>query len=804
MKYSYLFLLLVIISNQAFSQTYSITGKIKDKETGTSLSYANIRVLNSSLGTSSNFEGEYELKLPGGNYRLMASYIGYKTDTITVELKSDLRNADFYLVQTDVALPEIVVLPGENPALEIIRKAIKRKRERNEKIFSFEFEAYTKAVIRTPNEIEAGSNTIDVSIGDEDTLIITGIIENESKGYFQKPDNYKEIISARKQTANFPPSINILTGGRIMQNFYNDEISFLGSYLPGPLANNSLAYYYFYIEETVAIDDKTVYKIHITPDDESDPGFTGSIFILDKTYDLIKVNLNLNEAANPGGIFDTVNVFQQFSSYNQALYMPVDYRLFATANYLNIFRFGFELNTILYDYNINQDIDESIFNKAIITVQPQADEKDSLYWTSTQTIPATEEETKAYDRIDSIKSIPRTFWDDFSILSTKMKIADNFEVTSPLGIYHFNSVEGHAIDYGFFLNNAFERRFNSSLKFSYGFADEKFKTDFYSSYLFGDYRTYELEFNAFRGINILFSESDADQYSELVESISALFFKNSINDYFYSKGFDIKFTGDVFPVLSLSIGYINRTDNNAYNNTDFSFFKKDKKYSVNSPVYETKINAIAAGFGLDFRNFIEDGFFRRRVFSSDSYISFGGNVTFSNSDLLRSGLNFTKYDLNSDARIRTFRNSALSLKTNFVFSDGKVPYQMLYILAGNIDYISRGFTFRTLGYNEVAGDRIAAASLEHNFGSELFRWLGIPGLKDWDILLNTFFNAAYTDISDESRSILVVKQEVFRNPFYEIGFGIGHQLIPLQLEFAWKLNHRDGSNFRIGINSFLN
>ncbi|MDO8550814.1 MAG: DUF5686 family protein, partial [Ignavibacteria bacterium] len=722
----------------------------------------------------------------------------------TVELKSDLRNADFYLVQTDVTLPEIVVLPGENPALEIIRKAIKRKRERNEKIFSYKFEAYTKAVIRTPNEIEAGSNTIDVSIGDEDTLIIAGIIENESKGYFQKPDNYKEIISARKQTVNFPPSINILTGGRIMQNFYNDEISFLGLYLPGPLADNSLDYYYFYIEETVAIDDKTVYKIHITPDDESDPGFTGSIFILDKTYDLIKVNLNLNEAANPGGIFDTVNVFQQFSSYDEALYMPVDYRLFAIANYLNIFRFGFELNTILYDYNINQDIDESIFNKAIITVQPQADEKDSLYWTSTQTIPATEEETKAYDRIDSIKNIPRTFWDDFSILSTRMRLADNFEITTPLGIYHFNSVEGHAIDYGFFLNNAFERRFNSSLKFSYGFADEKFKTDFNGSYLFGDYRTYELEFNAFRGINILFSESDAGQYSELVESISALFFKNSINDYFYSKGFDIKFTGDVFPVLSLSIGYINRTDNNAYNNTDFSFFKKDKKYSVNSPVYETKINAIAAGFGLDFRNFIEDGFFRRRVFSSDSYITFGGNVTFSNSDLLRSGVNFTKYDLNSYARIRTFRNSVLSLKTNFVYSDGKVPYQMLYILAGNIDYISRSFTFRTIGYNEAAGDRIAAASLEHDFGNELFRWLEIPGLKDWDILLNTFFNAAYTDISDESRSILVVKQEVFRNPFYEIGFGIGHQLIPLQLEFAWKLNHRDGSNFRIGINSFIN
>ncbi len=806
MKYLFLLLPLLIISNQTYSQTYSINGKIKDKESGAILNYANVRVLNSSLGTSSNLEGEYEIKLPKGEYQLIASYIGYKTDTISISLKSDLKNTDFKLIQIDVTLPEIVIHPGENPAFEIIRKAIERKNERNEKILSYEFDAYTKGVLRAPEEITGGSNTISINIGDEENkdLIIAGIIENESKGYFQKPDSYKEIITARKQTANFPSSINILTGGRIMQNFYNDEISFLGSYLPGPLANNSLDYYYFYIEETMAIDDKTVYKIYMTPNDESDPGFKGSIFILNGTYDLIKVDLNLNKAANPGGIFDTVNVFQQFSSYDESVYMPVDYRLFATANYLNIFRFGFELNTILYDYNINSDLNEDIFSKAIITVQPEADKKDSLYWTSTQTIPSSKEESESYKRIDSIKSIPRTFWDDFSILSTRMRLADNFEVTAPLGIYHFNSVEGHTIDYGFFLNDAFDRRLNSSLKFSYGFADEKFKTDFNSSYLFGDYRTYELELNIFRRINVLFSESDADQYSELVESISALFFKNSINDYFYSKGFDIKFTGEVFPVLSLSIGYLNRTDKNAYNNTDFSFFANDRRYNVNSPVYETKINAITAGFGLDFRNYIEDGFFRRRVFSSDSYITFEGNVTYSNSDFLKSGLDFTKYELNSYARVRTFRNSILTLKTNIVYSDGKLPYQMLYVLPGNISYLSRSFTFRTLGYNEVVGDRIAAASLEHNFGSELFRWFGIPGLKDWDILLNTFFNAAYTDISNESRYILIVPQKVFRNPFYEIGFGIGHQLIPLQVEFAWKLNHRNGNNFRIAINSFIN
>jgi len=795
--------IVTFFSLNIFPQTFSIRGKIADKETGYALAYANIRVLNSSLGTTSNIEGEYEIKLPAGKHNLVASYIGYKTDTISVDLKSDIKNRNLNLLSTDISLPEVVVLPGENPALGIIRKAIEKKKEREKKITSFEFDAYTKGVVKTTNEITTGSHSIHLNPGGGDTLKIAGIVENESKGYFQKPDNYKEVITARKQTANFPSTINVLTGGRVMQNFYNDEISFLGIYLPGPLADNSLSYYYFYIEGTLAIDDKTVYKIHMSPDNESDPGFTGDIFILDRTFDLIKVDLTLNKAANPGGIFDTVNVFQQFSPYNDSVYMPVDYRIFATANYLNIFRFGFELNTILYDYNINPDINNDIFSKAIVTVKPDADKRDSLYWVSIQTIPNTREETNAYYKIDSVKNIPVTFWDNFSVFSSRIKLSDNFNITGPLGLYHFNSIEGHSLDYGFYLNDVLDRKFTSSLKFSYGFSDKKFKTRFYGSYLFGDYRTYELELNAFNRINLLFGGSEGDLYSQFFESLSELFFKTSINDYYYSKGFDVKLTGEVLPVLKLSLGYMNRTDNNAFNNTDFSFFAKDKKYNINSPIYETKINAITAGFGLDFRDYIEDGYSRRRISFGGSYITFGGDVTYSNSAFLKSNLDFTKYGLWSFTNLRTFRNCVLNLRTDLVYNYGKLPYQMFYPIAGNIDYFSRSYTFRTLNYNEAFGDRVAAFYLEHYFGSEIFRWLSIPGLKDWDVFLDSFLNGVYSDLSGGSKSILAAPQKLFKNPLFEIGFGIGHQLFPFELVFAWRLNHRGENNFRISINSFF-
>lgn len=39
-------------------------------------------------------------------------------------------------------------------------------------------------------------------------------------------------------------------------------------------------------------------------------------------------------------------------------------------------------------------------------------------------------------------------------------------------MYHFSRVEGHALDFGVFVDDAFNRRFNSSLKLSYGFSDK--------------------------------------------------------------------------------------------------------------------------------------------------------------------------------------------------------------------------------------------------------------------------------------------------------------------------------------------
>lgn len=799
MRFFLLFILFFL--KISFSQTFTITGNAVDSRTNEPLPYVNIRVLNTSHGTAANVNGDFELKLKYGEYTLVASYIGYYSDTVEVTLNKNL-NLDFKLKQTDVSLPEIVILPGENPALEIISKAIEKKKERNAKLSSYEFEAYTKGLIRTTDEISAKGRTISSGIGsDEDSvdLKITGILENQSKGYFKKPDEFKEVILARKQSANFPPTINILTGGRLIQNFYEDDVNFFGGDLPGPISDDALEYYYFYIDKLIYKNDKKVFKIFMSPENSDDPGFEGNVFINDSTYELIQVELQLNRSANTGGIFDTISIFQQFSSYDN-VYMPVDYRLFAEGDFLGLARFGFELNTILYDYKINPALNDDLFTKAIVTVVPDADEKDSLYWNSSQTIPNTKEEDRAYNRIDSLRNVPISFWDRFEILSERTYLSDNFAMNAPLNMWRFNRVEGFTPRLGFYIEDYFKQRLNASLDFAYGFSDKRFKTDFALEYFLGDYRTTSFNFNAYNSIKILFGTSDA--YGDLTASLLSLLNKEEFRNYYYSAGFDFKIESEVFSVLALNAGFLNRKDKSAQNNTDFSFFRKDRNYPINPPIYDATINAIIAGFKLDFRDYIEDGYFRIRTSFGKSYTNFSGDVTYSNTNWLGSDLDFTTYRFYINSLTRTFRSAFLYIKLFGMYNEGTLPYQDMYALPGNINLLSKSYTFRTLRVNEIFGERVATINLEYNFRDELFKLLKVPGLKDWEITLNLFFNSAITEIGSESSALLPVEIKTFNKPFYEIGFGIGQGIIPLQLEFAWKLNYRGSNNFVISLNTF--
>ena len=104
----------------------------------------------------------------------------------------------------------------------------------------------------------------------------------------------------------------------------------------------------------------------------------------------------------------------------------------------------------------------------VIKVSSDADKKDSLYWKSTQTIPNTTEELKAYQRIDSAEAVPKGFAENFSLLATSIALDKNGAISGPLSLYSFNRVEGHTLNFGINTSELFDKRFNGNLDLSYG------------------------------------------------------------------------------------------------------------------------------------------------------------------------------------------------------------------------------------------------------------------------------------------------------------------------------------------------
>ncbi len=799
--------LFLIFSFQINAQQFLIKGRVVDKNDNHFISYSNIRVEGTHQGTSSTYEGLFQLRLEKGNYKLIVSNIGYISDTVDVKLNSD-KFLEIKLQPVPINLSEITVLPGENPALEIIKRVIEEKHKRNEKINSYIFSAYTKGLIKTVRDFNSTGSQVGVAIGDSSSdsskLKITGIIENESRGYFKKPDFYKDEIIARKQSANTPSTINIFTGGRLIQNFYTDDIRFFNRPLLSPIADEAIKYYDFFIEDTLAMDKQNVFKIKFEPLKRVNPGFVGTLYISDKTYNLVKLEAGLNDPANPGRIFNKINIIQQFTSFDDGIVMPIDYRINVEGNPLGLLKFAFELNSIFYDYQINNFIDENYFDRTVIKVKNDADKKDSTYWKNVQTIPNTLEELAAYKRIDSLESVEKSFWDNFSFLSTTIPVNKNISIYGPLSIYSFNIIEGHTINFGVTATQLFDKRFNADIDLSYGFNDKKFKHNFSANYFFGEYRTTNLSFTAYNKLTDLFTESI--RYNKLTSTITSLFGKYDFRDYYYSKGFSFSLQGLVFPILNMSIGFFNRTDNSAVNKTDFSFFNRKKLYSTNQTIYEAKINAVTTSFQFDFRKFIEDGYFKRRIGNQNGFITFGGSAVFSNKEFLKSDLDFEIYRANIIGNFPLVASASSRFSIVAINSSKAIPIQMLFALPGNIESGSQSFTFRTLRTGEVFGDKVFMFSVENNLNDELFRLFGLSFLIDWQMSLSVHFNSAIIELSKQSKNILPLNillkgVNEFKKPFAEIGFGIGQQLFPFRIEFTWKLNYKGFNNFVVGINT---
>jgi iron complex outermembrane receptor protein len=101
------FMLLCVFSVHAFGQQVTVSGTITDRSSGEPLPGVNVVVSGTTSGISSDSNGKYSLSVPGGNVKLIFSFIGYNPEEIDTNGRLTV---NVTLQENNTLLDEVVVV----------------------------------------------------------------------------------------------------------------------------------------------------------------------------------------------------------------------------------------------------------------------------------------------------------------------------------------------------------------------------------------------------------------------------------------------------------------------------------------------------------------------------------------------------------------------------------------------------------------------------------------------------------------------------------------------------------------------
>jgi outer membrane receptor for ferrienterochelin and colicin len=145
-----LFTLLLALPATSLAQGVGhVTGSVVDKETGKPLPFANVVVLGTRYGAMSLQSGNYTISnLPVGTYNVMATYIGYESNTVTgVQVDKDRTTViNFSLKMAIVGRADTIFVVGEQEVIDVKRSDTRQEVDTDDVIKSLPVDNIIEAV----------------------------------------------------------------------------------------------------------------------------------------------------------------------------------------------------------------------------------------------------------------------------------------------------------------------------------------------------------------------------------------------------------------------------------------------------------------------------------------------------------------------------------------------------------------------------------------------------------------------------------------------------------------------------------
>jgi hypothetical protein len=761
MKKSYLpFILLsffAVLSVAGFAQT-KISGKITDKQSKQTLAFVTVLEKGTTNGTLTDIDGKFtlHLKTTEGKAVLIFTYIGYIKKEVEVDLTSgeELR---IQLQNEGVNLDEVVIKPGVNPALRIIRKVDKNREINNpEKMHSFSYQSYNKMFVT------ADMNATEDSVKAYDSTDLKGmskffakqhlfLTESISKRDYLIPGNNNEKVMASRVSGFKSAPFTLLATQMQSFSFYEDWVNVFDINYLNPIAGMAISKYDYTIEDTLYENNNqdSIFIISFKPKKNKNfSGLQGVLYINTNTYAVQNViaEPNLEDKQI------SIKIQQKYEYVEGKQWFPVQLNtdwIYKKVNLSDGKSASGNMKAVsrsyIRDVKLNPELSKRQFSEVAISIDKNADRQDDAFWSQYRTDSLTNKDRETYHTIDSVGK--KENFDKKAIAIEALltgQIPVKFVNVDINELMAYNDYEGYRLGLNARTNHKVSDVFSVGGYFAYGFGDKAWK--YGGSADVRIWKRKELKWEVLYKHDVL--ETANTNFGEKAIGLTSMEVLRNLTVTMKDR-FDLMQTGFSFRIFKYFKvqPYVNHQDR--ISPVPYLTYREGTAYAQDT----FHLNETGVRIKFLFKEKFMQTLRSKISLGSDFPVVYVNLIKGLQTDFgsLKGNWDYTKVEAKMDYtyRVRTYGKENICIMAGRVF--GNVPYTLQYNGPGNNLFrfgAAAQHCFETMYPNEFVSDQFAALFFSHNFGKflkpnkkfnpelEIVHNMGIGTSKNTEQLLN--------------------------------------------------------------------
>ncbi len=811
-----------------------IYGKVSDASDKGPLPYASIRISGTSLGCSSDNNGNFSFYVPSMRDTLIISSVGYAEKRIVLSRKTRLP-IKVALKPADYSLSEITVKPKkeryrkkDNPAVLLARTIINRRDDnspKNKKYFSRE--RHEKLNLALNNFNAESDKHFGKQFGFLEQYIDTSQISGEpilhisareliATDYYRKePERERLHVKGRRRNG----IDDMFSTGEIEALYeevfkdveiFQDNISIFGSKFVSPISKLGPTFYKYYIMDTISIDGERCIDLAFTPFNVESFGFTGHIYVTaDSTFFIKEVQMNVPHDINMNFV-EYMNIKQDFSRLEDGTRILDKESLTAELKLMNSVNGLYAHREVVYDgYNFeSNEIGERILsNPARVVEDENSMKRDESFWNDNRLNEVSAKEMSVADMMQQLRSNPFYYWTEkfVSFLFTgwvpiKKNEPPLFYGPVNTTISH-NDLEGWRLRTGAMTSAYLNPYLFGRFYLVYGTKDHRWKYMGEVEYSFKKKKEHPNEF-PIHSLRAHY-ESDIYQYGQnyLYTNKDNVFLslkREKDNKIGYIKKAELTYTREFYNHFSYYVTLRNRIDIASH------LVPFERTSTVNEETTVTRVkelNNSEVEIGLRYapnEKFIQSKWNRRSVLPEKPVFTLKHRIGIKG--VLGSELNYHHTEASFSKRFwfSAFGYTDCIIKAGKIWN--KVPFPLLIMPNANLSYTIQKESYSLMNAMEFFNDEYASWDLTYYMNGLLFNRIPLIRKLNWREVIT--FKGMFGHLSKKNRPDPLNTGSLYKfpyendeyhylgpTPYMEVGVGIENILKVLRVDYVRRLTY---------------